>query len=159
MAKANPGRHSVGFLGERFMIEINWTLWVQAVNFLVSLVFLNHFIFKPMLAHIEKRETEMKGLRDEAEALRKQGEEALGEYEKGLETIRADATATIAEARVQAQQEMSDKLAASRKEFDAKIESARATIRQQTETAAANLKAETEQFARSMAGKILGRGV
>jgi len=141
------------------MIEINWTIWVQAANFIVSLVFLNHFIFKPMLAHIDKREAAMKKMRDEAETLRKKGEEALAAYEKGLEKIRIDAAATVAEARGKAQADLSEKLAASRKELDEKIEAARAKIKQESEAASATLQAEINQFARSMAGKILGRGI
>ncbi|MDH5679105.1 MAG: ATP synthase F0 subunit B [Nitrospinota bacterium] len=141
------------------MIEINWTLGVQAANFLVSLVFLNHFIFKPMLAHIDKREAAMKKMRDEAEVFRKKGEDALAEYENGLEKIRVDTTATVAEARRKAQEGVTEKIATSRKEFEAKIEVARAKIKEDTESASATLQAEISQFARSMAGKILGRGI
>jgi len=141
------------------MIEINWTLWVQAANFIVMLVFLNHFIFKPILAHVEKRESEIRALREEADGLRKKGEAALAEYEAGIARIRSEAAAEIGSARAKAQEETSAKLLHARKEFDAKIEAARAGIRKELETASAALKPEIDKFARSLAGKILGRGI
>ena len=141
------------------MIDINWTLGVQAVNFIVMLVFLNHFIFKPILANVEKRESEIRALREEAEGLKNKGEAAMAEYEAGVARIRSEAAAQIGSARAKAQEEMSAKLAHARKEFDAKIEAARAGIRQELETASSALKPEIDRFARSMAGKILGRGI
>jgi len=141
------------------MIDINWTLGVQAANFIVMLVFLNQFIFKPMLAHLEKREAEMKDLRDNVEDLRKKGEEALAEYEASVEKIRSDAAAAVAGARRDAQEAMSARLSASRKEFETQIQSARAKIQAETEAASSTLKSEIDNMARSMAGKILGRSI
>jgi len=141
------------------MIELNWTFWVQAVNFVVTLLFLNHFIFKPILAHMEKREEETKALRDEAEGLRKKGDGALAEYENGVARIRGEAAEAVSSARAVAQEEMTARLAQSKKDFDAEIEKARAGVRAELEAASAALRPEIDRFARSMAGKILGRGV
>ncbi|HEB71649.1 MAG TPA: ATP synthase F0 subunit B [Nitrospirae bacterium] len=139
------------------MIEINFTLIIQAVNFLVMLWFLNSFIFKPVLGHIDKREKKIKGISDEAERLAARGDASKVKYEEDLVSIHHTASEIIASARKQAQDQQTKILDDSKNKFKEIIENSRTRINGEMGSATDSLNKELEGFGRSMAEKILGR--
>lgn len=73
------------------MIDFNYTLLIQFVNFLILLILLNIFLFKPVLKTINKRESvigsafeKAKKLREDIENLQKQYEERAIELKKPI---------------------------------------------------------------------------
>jgi len=141
------------------MVEINYTVLIQAVNFLIMLWFLNRFIFKPILAHIERRESSIRRMEEESAKLREKGERSLAKYEQSLADIRHDATEIISAARKEAQAGQSKILQDARAEFKERIDASRAQISGEISTASETLKKEVDSFAGILAGKILGRKV
>lgn len=139
------------------MIEVNFTIIIQAFNFLLMLWFLNRFIFKPVLAHIDERERKIKGLSDEAERLTAQGEESKEKYEQDLVSIRHAASEIIASARKQAQDNQARVLEDSKSKFKEIIDKSRTQIKEEMSSATESLNKELAVFGRSMAEKILGR--
>ncbi len=51
------------------MINVNFTLFIQLINFLILLLLLNSLLFKPVLAKIRERESKIKADRDKASQL------------------------------------------------------------------------------------------
>ena len=139
------------------MIEVNFTLIIQAFNFLLLLWFLNRFIFKPVLAHIDEREKKIKGLSDEAERLMSQGEESKEKYEQDLVSIRHAASEIVASARKEAQNNQAIVLDDSKGKFKEIIDKSRTQIEEEMNSATESLNKELGGFGRSMAEKILGR--
>jgi len=139
------------------MIEVNFTLIIQAVNFLVMLWFLNSFIFKPVLSHIDKREKKIKGISDEAERLAARGDASKVKYEEDLVSIHHAASEIVASARKQAQDQQTRILDDSKNKFKEIIENSRTRINEEMGSATESLNKELEGFGRSMAEKILGR--
>jgi len=139
------------------MIEVNFTLIIQAVNFLVMLWFLNRFIFKPVLAHIDKRENKIKSLSDEAEGLAAQGDASKEKYDQDLVSIRHAASEIVSSARKQAQESQARILDDSKNRFKEIIENSRTQIEEEMSSATESLNKDIQGFGRSMAEKILGR--
>ncbi|HEY0837285.1 MAG TPA: hypothetical protein VGE72_25455, partial [Azospirillum sp.] len=66
-----------------------WTLLLQAINFLVLVWLLRHFLYRPVLAVIAERQAATERVRTQAEAIR---QEADG-MRRGLEDARAGLSA------------------------------------------------------------------
>ncbi len=141
------------------MIDIDITLLIHIVNMIVLMVVLNSILYKPVLGILEKRKEKIDSLRDEVvqledraksrqEALNKKMLEASGRAKKALDEARGGAQAVGAE-----------KLAAIRKESDGMKEQRLSEIRSQVDAARKDLQDKTEEFAKEMAGKILGRSL
>lgn len=141
------------------MIEVNFTLIIQAINFLVLLWFLNRFIFRPILSHIDEREQKFKDLTDEADRFARRGEESKARYEKDIVEIRHSAAEIVAAARKEAQENSARILEDSKAKFKGIIETSRTQIKNEVDVASGSLNKELKEFGQSMAEKILGRSM
>jgi len=141
------------------VINVNFTLFIQLINFLILLLLLNSLLYKPVLAKIREREAKIKADRDKASQL---DAEVLEQEKKHQEAL--------IEARQLAGKEKSELLAAAKKtEADilekARIESARivddmrSSIQAESEKARTALKGEMAPLAQSISEKILGRAI
>jgi F-type H+-transporting ATPase subunit b len=139
------------------MINIDWTVGMQAVNFLVMLVLLNTLVFRPILRAAEQREAKM----TELERSGRQGDEEtsrlMAKYDQAIVDIRRESAEMVAGARAEAVKQSTDLLAAARAEFNGKLVAARNDIDQQVDVASAQLKSDMRGFADTLAAKILGR--
>ncbi|MGK7344399.1 MAG: F0F1 ATP synthase subunit B [Candidatus Nitrospinota bacterium M3_3B_026] len=141
------------------MIDINFTLGVQAVNFLLLLWFLNSFIFKPVLRAVEERERRIKELEDGAREVAGRSEKALAEYEKMIVDTRREAARIVNSARSDAQDASSRVIEDARRRFNEKFDKAMEEVNGEVESASRALKKQIGDLASSLAGKILGRRV
>jgi len=78
------------------VIQVNITLLIQLVNFLLLLVILNAFLYKPILAKIREREAAIKRDRSEAEALARRVEEQEKRHQDELSKARQTAAEVVA---------------------------------------------------------------
>lgn len=149
----------VSLAGGHPLIDIDLTVVVQFVVFLVLFVIANRFLFQPYLRLRERRKAGIDGARDEAERMTAQADAKLAEYEKQLATardraneegrkVKLDAAARVAkvteEARAGAQQE---------------IDAAQGKMRSETEAARRQLMPQADAIAHAIASKLLGREV
>lgn len=141
------------------MIDVNFTLAIQAVNFLLLLWFLNSFIFKPVLRAVEERERRIAELEDEARRAAGKSEKALAEYEKMIAETRREAAGIVGSARAEAQDASSRIIEEARLRFNEEIEKAVESVNAEVEAASRTLKKQIGDLAVSLAGKILGRKV
>jgi F-type H+-transporting ATPase subunit b len=141
------------------MIDIDFTLIIQAINFIIMLWFLNRFIFQPVLKHVEAREAKVKEIEDGASDFVKRGEEAMAKYEQELSNIRHDASDTVSKARQEARERQNELIDGAKSEFRGMIDKARDEIKGEVDSASSSLNSEVDNFARSLTEKILGRKV
>ena len=67
------------------MIELNFTLGILIVNFLLLMFILNRKLFKPMLEHLEKRDEAIKGSLKSAQEMEDKGGKKLAEHKTKLQ--------------------------------------------------------------------------
>ncbi len=135
------------------IILIQWT------NFIVILLVLNKFLYKPLWRVINERNGRIQDDLSSSERDRSETQGYITQYEDSLAEIRRENT----EAMVALQQETNE---AGRKLIDevraktsGELEEARASIASQAETAASQLEGNARDFAVQIANRLAGRQI
>ena len=149
----------VSLAGGHPLIDIDLTVVVQFVLFVVLFVIANRLLFQPYLQLRERRKAGIDGARAEAERMTAQADAKLADYEKQLAMARDRANEEGRKVRGEAaahEREVTDKARASAQKA---IDEAQAKMRSETEAARAQLMPQAAALAKSMASKLLGREV
>jgi F-type H+-transporting ATPase subunit b len=131
----------------------------QIVNFVLLLVILRVFLYKPIVNMLDKRREKIRTDLEEAENARSQAEAAKQEYEKQLEEAREERRSILAQAREQAdnmREEALDKARGEAQDLVAKTEDEMETLRRQ---ALAGAQDEIVELAMAAAGKVVGEAL
>lgn len=132
-----------------------WTLLFQIVNFAVLVWLLHRFLYKPVLAVLDRRRAEVEAL---AEATREVETERT-DIEREEEAIKASASearnAALEEAHRQIARERDEALAAARAERKSMLDDGRERIRAEREAALRDLEHHAVGLAAELAGKLL----
>ncbi len=131
----------------------------QIINFVLLLVILRVFLYKPIVNMLDKRRETIRTDLEEAENARSQAEAAKQEYEKQLEEAREERRSILAQAREQADKMREDLLDKARGEAQglvAKTEEEMQSLRRQ---ALAGAQDEIVELAMAAAGKVVGEAL
>ncbi|WP_163328066.1 ATP synthase F0 subunit B [Desulfurobacterium thermolithotrophum] len=142
---------------EGSLVAIDWTLAVQAVNFLIFMVLINKFLFQPLLNLMEEREKELEVHHSEVEALRAKAEALLKEVDQVLNEAKVKAKTFVEEAVKEAKKERDKLLKEAHEKATAKIENSKKEIWGAFETERQKLESEAEKIAEEIVRKILGK--
>ena len=138
------------------MIDIDYTIFIQLVNFLVTIVVLNFLLIKPVRDQISARNSLLLGYANEATSFAEKADAKLSQYEAALAEARALAgqarDALKAEGLAQEQHILSD----SHAEAQAFLNASREQIAQESKAAMKTLLSQVDTFAAKAMGKILG---
>lgn len=138
------------------MIDLNWTFWVQAVNFLLVLLILNRLIFKPILKGVALRlEREEEDIRARDESLKRIAS-LEADMKRRLDEAFARSRQGLALARARSLDESSELIAAARAEFDEKINQARARIKTDSQSALREIEKEAPKLADAIVDRVIG---
>lgn len=132
-----------------------WTFLLQAVNFLVLVWLLRHFLYKPAQAIIAKRKARVEEGLAKAEAARKAAEAEKADYERRTAELGGEREKLLDESRKAIETEHSRMLAAAGAEADRFMQQARAELQAERAAAVDALEAETGRMAVDIATRIL----
>lgn len=129
------------------MVEINITLVIQLVNFIVALIVLNYVLIKPIRGILQKRRSIVDGLVGETEKSKNEASVRIKNYEAELEAARSAASAQREAIKQQgldaeqsilteAQTEAHNFLMKTRKEVEQEVASAMKVLRSQVDSMA-----------------------
>jgi F-type H+-transporting ATPase subunit b len=141
------------------LIDIDLTVVVQFVLFLITAYVSNKLLFQPYLALRERRKAGIDGARAEAEAMTAKADSALAEYEKSLATARDRAGEEGRKVRAEAATFEKKMIDDARASAQGAINEAQVKMRAETEAARAQLMPQAEALARAISSKLLGREV
>jgi F-type H+-transporting ATPase subunit b len=131
----------------------------QIINFLLLLVILRVFLYKPIVNMLDKRRETIRTDLEEAEAARSQAEAAKQEYEKQLEEAREERRSMLAQAREQAdkmREEILEKARGEARDLVVKTEEEMEALRRQ---AIAGAQGEIVELAMAAASKVVGESL
>lgn len=138
-------------------IDLDFSLWIQLVNFLLLIVALNCLLYRPILKILAERRELFDRLKDKASKAKTALESGEAEKERlNAESLRQglrlkhDLTAGGSEREKAILAEAQEKAAG-------QVSEARAKLQQSAAAAREALARETTEIAREMASKILGR--
>lgn len=138
-------------------MQINETIFVIAVLFLVLLVILNNLIFKPIVAKLEERAHRIKeGADAEAHSL-KTVEESMATLKKKRIEARADAQNQTHAILKASESEGNQIIADSREKAKRLVEATAKEVDDQVEKAKTALRDETKSLADKIATTVLSR--
>jgi len=132
-----------------------WTLALQAANFLILAWLLQHFLYKPVLAVIDRRRQETEQVIAAADAAQAVAEATRTELEGQRGAIAEEREQVLQEAYRQAQDEAAKTLAAARKAAERVLSEARAQIAREREEADTALRERATLLALEIARRLL----
>ncbi len=141
------------------MIDINSTLIIQLVNFLVLLIVLNFILFKPIRQIMMEREQGISSALGDAKNAQERMQKLLDDYNISLAEAKQKAAATynaIYQRGIDAQRDM---ISAERAKAGQELDKARAEIASASTAARADLRKEAERLSQDITSKLLGRAV
>ncbi len=141
------------------MIDINSTLIIQLVNFLVLLIVLNFILFKPIRQIMMEREQGISSALGDAKNAQERMQKLLDDYNVSLAEAKQKAAATynaIYQRGIDVQRDM---ISAERSKAGEALDKARAEIASASGAARADLRNEAERLSQDITSKLLGRAV
>ncbi len=141
------------------MINLNFTLLIQLVNFLILLLLLNALLYKPIMAKIKERESTIKKDREKALELETEVANQENRHRDALVQARKAAAEEKAALLAESKVKESEILERARLEAARIVEEMRKSIQAESEQARSKLKQDMAPLAQSVTEKVLGRAV
>ncbi|HUH00538.1 MAG TPA: ATP synthase F0 subunit B [Kofleriaceae bacterium] len=141
------------------IIDVDSTLALQFVLFVVMALVATKWLFRPYLAMRDERRAGIEGARLDAEQLSAQADASLANYEDKLAAARARAAAEQRKIRAEAVTHEAEVTSRARSEATTAVADARVTVRTEITAARGELLPKADELARQMASKLLGREV
>ncbi len=141
------------------MINLNFTLLIQLVNFLILLLLLNALLYKPIMAKIREREAAIKKDREKALELETEVANQEGKHRDALIQARKSAADEKASLLAASKVKESEILEKARLEAARIVEEMRKSIQAESDQARKKLKEDMTPLAQSVTEKILERAV
>jgi F-type H+-transporting ATPase subunit b len=132
-----------------------WTLLI----FIVLLVILSRFAFKPLTAAVEARERKLDEAIKAAQDDRQAAAALLADQQRAVETARADAQRLLAEARTTGEKLRAEMLEQTKHQQHELLARARAEIDTERKRAIADLRREAVELALAGASKVIERNL
>ena len=139
------------------MIDINLTIVIQVVQFLLLLFVLNRFLFRPTINLIEEREQKITTWKEETKNFHESMQERLQSYENQIVEAKVDAQAQQELVTEELQKEEDKKLDAVSEEAVRIVVSTREKLQEETELLRGQLREQAEEMSQLVAEKVLGR--
>jgi F-type H+-transporting ATPase subunit b len=141
------------------MIDINISLLIQLVNFIVLLIALNFILFNPIRQIMQEREQGIGSALEDAKSAQHRMQSLLEHYNSSFAESKQKATATYNTIYQQGLDAQRDMISAERAKAGEMLDKARAEIVAASNTARTDLQKEAERLAQDITSKLLGRAV
>ena len=137
------------------MISINpYEIVMQMVNFLVLFVLLKRFLFKPLVAFLDKREAQIQGDLADAKQSKAAAQELLNDQEATLKAARLEVREMRKEAERAIQTERESLLSKTRQDIEGRLKESQKEIDQQVSKAKKQIMDFSGKLSVSIAEKV-----
>jgi F-type H+-transporting ATPase subunit b len=144
---------------EGSLIEVNWTLGVQLISFLLLLGALYKVLYRPLLGALEGRTAAIQQQLAEAQAAREEAQRELGALDTRVRAAQADAH-MMRERALREAAELRERLGAeARQEAARLVEAAQTQISQEVRRARAELRVEVGALAVQIAERLVRKSL
>jgi F-type H+-transporting ATPase subunit b len=141
------------------MIDINVSLFIQLVNFIVLLIALNFILFKPIRRVMQEREQGIGSALEDAKTAQNRMQSLLEHYNASLAESKQKAMSAYNSIYQQGLDSQRDMISAERSRAGEMLDKARAEIAAAAGAARTDLKKEAERLSQEISSKLLGRAV
>ena len=141
------------------IVNLNITILIQVVNFLILIALLSRFLFKPLQKFLAQRAEGIEKSLAEARLARESAAKAQEEYRAQLLAAQREAAGLREQAQREVEAERQRLLKASRDEAQRVLDDAKAAIQVETRRARAALRQEVVTLSLAAAERLLGRAM
>ena len=141
------------------MISLDLAFVIQVVNFLLLMLVLNIFLFKPIRKVIADRKAQISGAQERAAAVDKDVQEKVALYEARLREVKAKANEERDVLRKAALAEEAALIERARKEAADSLSSIKNRVAKEAGDAKAFLKEQARSLSLEICEKVLGRSL
>lgn len=141
------------------MVELNSSLWIQMVNFLIMIFVLNVLLYKPVLGVLERRKKHLQDLDEEVTSLDRTVKEKEAAYEEKLRQARQQAMTEREGVRKEASEEAKVVMDQARGEISTIMDALKTRMDAEMKEAKAVLKSQAEKISLEISEKVLGRTI
>jgi len=141
------------------MINLDWTLFAQIINFLVLLFLLNLVLFRPIRRSLRERQARLAAEAGEVDGIHAQGQGVKNQIQESLTAARRDGLSQKEQLRQEGAQAEATLMEQVKAEVDAQRAQVEKKIKEDLDKARKALEDQAKSFAQTMASKILGREV
>jgi F-type H+-transporting ATPase subunit b len=141
------------------MVDIDSTVFIQLVNFLILIWILNQVLYKPILRMLDRRKEILAKAQEEVKSVQETIDRRVAEYEEKIRAAKLEAMGQkgdLAKEGAQAAKVITDKakgeISGMMGEFQAKLEKELASVREL-------LRNQTQRISSEIAEKVLGRSI
>ena len=141
------------------MVEINLTIVIQVVQFLILVFILNRILFRPISRAIEERDGRIDAWEEKTRTLQETVRTKIESYEKELVEVRARAQEEQEQISNELKEREEEKVGAVFQEAAQIVASTKQTLQEETERLRQELRRQAEEMAQMVTEKVLGRKV
>jgi F-type H+-transporting ATPase subunit b len=141
------------------IINLNATILIQAINFLILIFLLSKFLFKPLTKFLADRSAGIAKSLAEAKAAHEAAAKAQVEYQAQIRETQREIAAIREQGQREVEAERQRLLQASRDAAERLVAQAKMEIEAETKRAKAGLREEAAGIAMAVAERLLGRSV
>lgn len=141
------------------MLKLNWTLLVQIINFLLLVLILAKFAYRPIMQMLEERQQKITDNIDSAERIRQEAEELKIGYQEQLAQARVQAQAIVEKAEKLAEEAKQEILQEARIESARILKTVQEEVARERTLALAQLKGEVVALSMAAATKIIEKNM
>jgi len=141
------------------VIDLNITFFFQWAIFIFMMIFLNQFLFKPVLRVIDARKEKVEGTHESAEALNEQASQHQATYESRISQTREKLEKESTSVREGAVDTSRNRMDKARSEAMQQVENMRQRIAVEYQKVQKEMTADIKVIARQISGKILERDI
>jgi len=145
--------------GEPGIINLNVTILIQAINFLILIFLLSKFLFKPLTKFLADRSAGIANSLAEAKAAHEAAAKVQEEFQARMRETQREIAAIREQGQREAEAERERLVQASRAEAERLVVQAKAEIEAEVKRAKASLREEAAGIALAAAERLLGRSV
>ena len=138
------------------LFDLDATLPLMAIQFLVLALILNATLYKPLGNAIDGRNEYIRTNNLQAQERLSKAQALAQQYEQELAHSRKQAQAIVAQAQAEAQKIAAQNIAAAQQEAQVQREKAASEIEQQKQQALASLETQVDALSRQILEKLLG---
>ncbi len=141
------------------MINVDWTIWLQFVNFFVLMAVLNFLLYRPLRDVLNRRRETIDGSYAKAKELEAQINEKMESYQQQLHAAKVKGNEERAAMRKAAAGEEAEILGQAQAKASEQLQEIKRNVAKEAEAAANILKKESTALAKQIASSVLGRAL
>jgi F-type H+-transporting ATPase subunit b len=138
------------------MIDLNYTFFVQFVNFVITLFVLNFLLVAPIREIIRKRKAVMGGLLGDTEKFAAEAEAKLANYRKALDEARMAGADKRTALKALGTEQEKDILSAAGQQAAETLKAERTAVESEVQAAKSGLEGRIGALADKVVAKVLG---